>query len=148
MGWRVAIVIFLAGAFVARRLQTVHGQGQPGAGFAAVPGSKGGSDLTGLMLIVQRGELPVVKRPPRTPAPQDVTAAALSRPMDVTAIAQPVVKVLTVQDIASIKVATTEDELLAALGQPSSRLSIPDDDGHLRQTCHYGPMDGRSEPSG
>jgi|HubBroStandDraft_6_1064221.scaffolds.fasta_scaffold376831_2 outer membrane protein assembly factor BamE (lipoprotein component of BamABCDE complex) len=78
----------------------------------------------------------------RKPAPQDATAAALSHPMDVRAIAQPIVKVPTVQDIASIKVGTTEDDLVAALGQPSSRVSIPDDDGHLRETCQYW-VDGR-----
>ena len=78
----------------------------------------------------------------RKPAPQDATAAALSRPVAVTPIAQPVVKVPTVQDIASIKVGTTEDDLVAALGQPSSRVSIPDDDGHLRETCQYW-VDGR-----
>jgi len=97
--------IFIAGAILGTRLQTVHGQGQAGAGFAAVPGSKGGWDLTGpydvvrdwpkpmsqlpghenwgwgavegiiaerhnRVIIDQRGELPVVKRPPQTPVPQ------------------------------------------------------------------------------
>src|SRR5882672_8761780 len=96
-----AVLIFIAGAVVATRLETVHGQGQPGAGFAAVPGSKGGWDLTGpydavrdwpkpmsqlpghenwgwgavegvfaespnRVFIAQRGELPVMKRPPQT----------------------------------------------------------------------------------
>ena len=100
-----AILIFIAGAAIATHLQTVHGQGEAGAGFAAVPGSKGGWDLTGpydvvqdwpkpmsqlpdhenwgwgavegvfaespnRVFIVQRGELPVVKRPPQTPVPQ------------------------------------------------------------------------------
>ena len=48
-----AILIFIAGAFVATRVQTVHGQGQPGAGFAAVPSSKGGWDLTGPYDVVR-----------------------------------------------------------------------------------------------
>jgi hypothetical protein len=82
-------------------------------------------------------------RAARKPAPQDETAAALPRPTAVTPIpatipiAQPIVKVPTVQDIANIKVGTTEDELVIALGQPASRVSIPDDDGHLRETCQY-----------
>jgi outer membrane protein assembly factor BamE (lipoprotein component of BamABCDE complex) len=76
-------------------------------------------------------------RAARKPTPQDATAAALSRPMAVTPIAQPIVKVPTVEEIASIKVGTTADDLVAALGQPSSRVSIPDDDGHLRETCQY-----------
>jgi hypothetical protein len=52
-------------------------------------------------------------------------------------IAEPIVKVPTVEDIANIKIGTTESDLEAALGQPSSRLTIPDDDGHLRETCQY-----------
>ena len=54
-----------------------------------------------------------------------------------TPIAQPIVKVPTIEEIANIKVGTTEDELVIALGQPASRVSIPDDDGHLRETCQY-----------
>jgi hypothetical protein len=82
-------------------------------------------------------------RAPRKPAPQDETAAALSRSMPLTPIAvpapiaQPIVKVPTIEEIANIKVGTTADELVIALGQPSSRVSIPDDDGHLRETCQY-----------
>jgi hypothetical protein len=52
-------------------------------------------------------------------------------------IAQPIVKVPTVEGLANIKVGTTEDELFTALGQPSSRVSIPDDHGHLRESCQY-----------
>jgi len=79
----------------------------------------------------------------RKPLPQDETAAALTHPLAVTPIttappiAQPIIKVPTVQDIASIKVGTTAEDLVTALGQPSSRVTIPDDDGHLRETCQY-----------
>jgi len=82
-------------------------------------------------------------RAPRKPVLEDTTAATLSRPETMSPlqppapIAEPVVKVPTVQDIANVKVGTTADDLLAALGQPSSRVSIPDDDGHLRETCQY-----------
>ena len=48
-----AVLIFIAGAMVATRLEAVHGQGQPGAGFAAVPGSKGGWDPTGPYEVVR-----------------------------------------------------------------------------------------------
>jgi hypothetical protein len=37
-----ALLMFIAGAMVATRIQTVHSQGQPGAGFAAVPEAKAG----------------------------------------------------------------------------------------------------------
>ena len=75
---------------------------------------------------------------------QDETATAVINaasmtpaPAPMRIAIEPVVKVPTVAEIANIKVGTTEDELLAALGQPASRLSIPDDDGHLRETCQY-----------
>jgi hypothetical protein len=79
----------------------------------------------------------------RKPAPQDETALTLIRsasmpPMTAAIpIAQPIVKVPTVEDLANIKVGTTEEELFTALGQPSSRVSVPDDDGHLRESCQY-----------
>src|SRR5579872_1926824 len=93
------------GFLIATKASVVHGQGKAGAGFAAVPGEKGGWDLTGpyeavrdwpkpmsqlpghekwgwgavegvfaespnRIFIVQRGELPVLTRPPQTPVPQ------------------------------------------------------------------------------
>src|SRR5436309_8780237 len=99
------LVAFSSGLFVATTLTSVQSQTQPGSGFAAVPGEKGGWDLTGpyevvrdwpkpmaqlpghenwgwgavegvfaenpnRVFIVQRGELPVVKRPPQTPVPE------------------------------------------------------------------------------
>jgi len=80
-------------------------------------------------------------RAARKTAPQDATAAALSSPLAATPIAmpiaQPVVKVPTVAEIASIKIGTTAEALAAVLGQPSSRVSVPDDDGHLRESCQY-----------
>jgi hypothetical protein len=82
-------------------------------------------------------------REARNPIHQDETATTLVRATSLPPVpapipmAQPIVKVPTVAEIANIKVGTTEDELLAALGQPASRLSIPDDDGHLRETCQY-----------
>src|SRR5512136_2437182 len=98
----VAIVL---GWVLVRSPRTVYGQAKPGYGFAAVPGEKGGWDLTGpyevvpnwpkpmsqlpghekwgwgavegifaespnRVFIVQRGELPVLTRPPSTPVPQ------------------------------------------------------------------------------
>jgi hypothetical protein len=97
-------VIFALGFAAGNRLIPVQGQGKPGAGFAAVPGAKGGEDVTGpydvvmgwpkpmsqlpghekwgwgavegifaespeRVFIAQRGEEPVVARPPQTPVP-------------------------------------------------------------------------------
>jgi len=87
---------------------------------------------------------PARSREARKPIHKDETATAVINaasmtpaPAPMRIAIEPVVKVPTVAEIANIKVGTTEDELLAALGQPASRLSIPDDDGHLRETCQY-----------
>lgn len=78
----------------------------------------------------------------RKPARQDetaaVTPAATPAPLSAAPpVAEPVVKVPTVEDIANIKVGTSESDLIAALGPPASHLIIPDDDGHLREVCQY-----------
>jgi hypothetical protein len=51
--------------------------------------------------------------------------------------ALPVVKEPTAQDLATIHVGTTTSELHAALGTPESKVTIPDDDGHLLEICQY-----------
>lgn len=53
------------------------------------------------------------------------------------AVAEPLVKEPSVEEIAAIQVGATSNELQAALGAPESRVSIPDDDGHLREICQY-----------
>jgi hypothetical protein len=58
-----AILMFVAGAMVATRIQIVHSQGRPGAGFAAVPGSKGGWDLTGPYDVVRDWPKPMSQLP-------------------------------------------------------------------------------------
>ena len=50
---------------------------------------------------------------------------------------EPVVKVPTREELTAVKVGATESDMIAALGQPSSRVTIPDDDGHLRESCQY-----------
>jgi hypothetical protein len=52
-------------------------------------------------------------------------------------IVEPIIKVPTAADLANIKAGTTEEDMVTALGQPSSRITIPDDDGHLREICQY-----------
>jgi len=42
----------------------------------------------------------------------------------------------TAEELASVKVGAAESEVLAALGQPESRVTIPDE-GHLLQICQY-----------
>lgn len=83
------------------------------------------------------------RRAARKPVLTDETATVLNPTASLTpiaaapAIAALIIKVPTVEDLANIKVGTSADDMITALGQPSSRLTIPDDDGHLRETCQY-----------
>jgi hypothetical protein len=46
-------------------------------------------------------------------------------------------KNLTGQEFGLIRVGSTVKDVLQVLGPPSSRIVIPDDDGHLRETLEY-----------
>lgn len=52
-------------------------------------------------------------------------------------VPEPVVKEPSVDEIAAIQVGASARDLEAALGPPESRISIPDDDGHLVEICQY-----------
>ena len=52
-------------------------------------------------------------------------------------IPPPAPKEPTVQEVASIQVGAAERDVLATLGTPASRVIIPDDDGHLRESFQY-----------
>lgn len=52
-------------------------------------------------------------------------------------VVEPMVKELSAQDVAGVKVGASAGELRAALGAPESKVSIPDDDGHLVEICQY-----------
>ena len=43
----------------------------------------------------------------------------------------------TAEDLRGIKIGASEKDVLTALGMPSSRVAVPDDDGHLRKTYQY-----------
>jgi hypothetical protein len=83
------------------------------------------------------------RRVPRKPVLTGETTSALQSAVIANptpaapAIAEPFIKVPTAEDLANIKAGTTAEDMVAALGQPSSRLIIPDDDGHLREICQY-----------
>lgn len=47
------------------------------------------------------------------------------------------VKEPSLEEVAGVKIGTTEKDLFAALGRPESHVSVPDDDGHLRESCQY-----------
>jgi hypothetical protein len=46
-------------------------------------------------------------------------------------------KNLTGEEFALIRVGSTEKEVLAILGPPSSQVVVPEDDGHLRESLQY-----------
>ena len=50
---------------------------------------------------------------------------------------QPVIREPTAQDVAKIRVGATASELSTALGVPESKVSIPDDNGHMLEICQY-----------
>jgi len=50
---------------------------------------------------------------------------------------EPVVKEPTPEEVAGIQVGASEKDVVDALGVPASRVTIPDDDGHLRESYQY-----------
>jgi hypothetical protein len=58
-----------------------------------------------------------------------------------TAIPTPVVepprKEPTIEQLQSIQIGATHGDLQTVLGKPASQVIVPDDDGHLRESCQY-----------
>jgi len=105
---------------------TVNRGGGPGAfspGFGDDGGAAAGGAPTGS----------AVSRSRRRSGP--VTASATS-PVTLAPIPEPV-KELSLEEVAGVKIGTKESDLFAALGKPESHVSVPDDDGHLRESCQY-----------
>jgi hypothetical protein len=69
----------------------------------------------------------------RRAAPLRATPAPVITPV---AAPEPV-KEPSLEDVANVKLGTTEKDLFGALGAPESRVVIPDDDGHVRESCQY-----------
>jgi len=61
---------------------------------------------------------------------------AVPTPAVAAVVAEPV-KEPTLEEVAGVKIGTTEKDLFAALGRPESQVSVPDDDGHLRESCQF-----------
>lgn len=99
--------------------------GGPGAfspGFGADAGP-GDSDAPQIPLPVARRRAAPVRAVP-TPVLAPVV------------VAEPV-KEPSLEEVASVKLGTNERDLFAALGMPESRVIVPDDDGHMRESCQY-----------
>jgi hypothetical protein len=69
--------------------------------------------------------------PPTPPTP------VLALPTVQAAPPSPPQKNLTGQEFSLIHLGATDRQILEVLGPPSSRVVIPDDDGHLRETLQY-----------
>lgn len=69
-------------------------------------------------------EAPVLQRAPAIPTVQAVPPG-------------PPQKNLKGDEFSRLHVGETVKDVLSVLGPPSSRLAIPDDDGHLRETLQY-----------
>jgi hypothetical protein len=98
----------------------------PGSSGASVGSGGGGSIAVSAGHSGRRRELPAETEP-----------QALAPGAEAPVVAVPVVKEPSVEEIAAIQVGATSNELQAALGAPESRVSIPDDDGHLLEICQY-----------
>jgi len=75
----------------------------------------------------------------RRRAPRSESAASAPVPVPtftIVPVEAPTVKQATMEELALIKVGTTEQELVATLGRPSSRITIPDE-GHMLETYQY-----------
>ena len=64
-------------------------------------------------------------------------AATLPTPIAAPIPVEPAVKVPTPEEVAGIQVGASEKDVMDALGVPASRVTIPDDDGHLRESYQY-----------
>lgn len=62
--------------------------------------------------------------------------ASINPPEAVVAYQEPVRKEPTAEDFAAVQVGASEEQVVSALGQPESTVTIPDD-GHLVQICQY-----------
>ncbi|MGA2877862.1 MAG: hypothetical protein ABSG13_02825 [Bryobacteraceae bacterium] len=95
-----------------------------GGGDGAAGGVSGTGKVASAHRVARRRELPV--------QPPPVDAAPIA-PL----VIEPVFKEPNAQDLANIRVGASASEMRALLGVPESKVSIPDDDGHLLEICQY-----------
>jgi hypothetical protein len=65
------------------------------------------------------------------------SAASLPAPIAAPVPVEPAVKEPTPEEVAGIQIGASEKDVVDALGVPASRVIIPDDDGHLRESYQY-----------
>src|SRR5579872_5237608 len=52
-------------------------------------------------------------------------------------VPEPVRPEPTAEEFATIQVGASEQDMISKLGKPESKVTIPDDDGHLLEICQY-----------
>jgi hypothetical protein len=75
------------------------------------------------------GSEPPADKPPASPAPAGPSVQAVPP--------GPPQKNLNGEEFRRLHVGSSAKDVLAVLGPPSSRIVVPDDDGHLRETLQY-----------
>jgi hypothetical protein len=72
----------------------------------------------------------------RAPRSESAAYAPVAVPRFTIVPVEPPVKQATAEELGLIKIGTTEKELVATLGRPNSRITIPDE-GHMLEICQY-----------
>jgi hypothetical protein len=114
---------------VTRSAPTVAPASPAPLGASAGSGASGGSDGGGSAPATARR---TARRRESAAASEPLASVPITPVVD-----EPVVKEPSVAEIAAVKVGATATEVESTLGAPESRVSIPDDDGHLLEICQY-----------
>jgi hypothetical protein len=115
---------------------TIHAEEKTSAPTASAPVSSGGGGGGGLNLPSGAPAQPRA-RAARSASNRQAPALPVAVQTYVPVVVEPPRREPTAEELASIKIGTTERELVAALGTPESHVIVPDDDGHLRESCQY-----------
>jgi hypothetical protein len=71
------------------------------------------------------------------PAPEQyLSVRPIANPAAISDVEEPARKEPTAEELAGVQVGASEKELVAALGEPASKVTIPDE-GHLVEICQY-----------
>ncbi len=105
------------------------------SGSAPASSGSGGGALGETGAAIERSH---ASRPASRRHEAPVTATVqFSAPFQIPTAAEKPRKEPSIEDLESIKLGATHSDLLPVLGKPASQVIIPDDDGHLRESCQY-----------
>jgi hypothetical protein len=93
-----------------------------------------------LLRAASEKEEPEPAEPPASSTAANPSSVPSVPSMPLVAPAPPVefaTREATADEVGKIKIGASEKEVLTALGMPTSRIVVPDDDGHLRKTYQY-----------